>query len=53
MAEQSQDYVGQMAPGEEAAGRPIDEPYQGFAPFAHVGFSMNAAFFEGVQAGRY
>lgn len=44
----------QLAPGyEQAAGRPIDEPYQGFAPFMHVGYSMNAAFFEGVQSGRY
>jgi hypothetical protein len=52
MAEQ-QDYTGQLAPGPEAAGAPIDEPYQGFAPFMHVGYSMNAAFAEGVQAGRY
>lgn len=47
------DYVGQLAPGEEAGGRPIDEPYQGFEPYAHVGYSMNAAFNEGAQAGRY
>jgi hypothetical protein len=53
MAEGNKDYVGQMAPGEEAAGKPIDEPYQGFAPFMHQGYSMNAAFFEGVQSGRY
>jgi len=51
MAEQ--DYVGQLAPGEEAAGQPIDEPYQGFAPFMHQGQSLNEAFFEGVQSGRF
>jgi hypothetical protein len=48
-----QDYVGQLAPGEEAAGGPIDEPYQGFAPYMHQGQSMNEAFAEGAQAGRY
>jgi hypothetical protein len=53
MAEQNKNYVGQLAPGEEAVGQPIDEPYQGFAPFMHQGYSMNAAFQEGAQAGRY
>jgi hypothetical protein len=48
-----QNYTGQLAPGEEAASQPIDEPYQGFEPYAHVGYSMNAAFQEGAQAGRY
>jgi len=53
MADSNPDYVGQLAPGEEMAGAPIDEPYQGFQPYAHVGYSMNAAFFEGVQSGRF
>lgn len=47
------DYTGQLAPGPEAASGPIDEPYQGFEPYAHVGYSMNQAFAEGAQAGRY
>ena len=53
MVNSNPDYVGQLAPGEEAAAGPIDEPYQGFAPYAHVGYSMNQAFAEGAQAGRF
>lgn len=43
----------QIAPGEEAGARAIDEPYQGFQPYAHIGQSLNEAFAEGAQAGRF
>ena len=47
------DNPAKIAPGEEQFGLPIDEPYQGFEPYAHVGQPLNEAFFEGVQSGRF
>lgn len=43
----------QLAPGEEAAAEPIDEPYRGWQPGQHVGYPLNQSFQLGAQFGRY
>lgn len=42
----------QLAPGEEAAEHPIDDPVRGFDPGQHVGYPLNQSFWMGAQFGR-